>query len=402
MNSDLLIQILGFVFAIVFSVLYFSVKRKKELVEKEKTEIQNENTSLSTELRLTQETLEKERQWSSQIEEKLKDSFSSLATDALEKNQSRFLELANADFDKKQMSMDALMKPMQDTLKRYEGQVTELERERQRSYATLELEVKKMAETSLNLSKETSALKNALKKPHVRGRWGEVQLKNCVELAGMSDHIDVSFQNSVESDGQRLIPDMVVRMPGDRVVIVDSKTPVEAFLASLEASTEEEKNAEMMRHGRHIKTHIQQLSEKGYAQKIKNSADFTVMFLPNESFLYAALETQSDLVDYALSKKILIATPPTLVGLLKVIRFGWSEKKLAKNAAEIAEIGKELHKRIVDFIEAYDEVGDKLDRAQKAYEKGRMRLQSRIASKARQLEELGAKGAKDLPELPRV
>ena len=393
------IQTVFFIFSIFLFLgslgVWFHRKKEAGLLQLKLVE-------LKTELRLLKETLESERKWAQTVDTKLKDAFANLATNALEGNHSRFLNLANADFDKKQLQLDALLKPLQDNLNRYQQQANDMEKERQRSFVTIENELKRMVEMSGKLSNETTALKDALKKPHVRGRWGEVQLKNCVELAGMSEFADVTFQDSHNTEGGRLVPDMTVKMPGGRIVIVDSKTPLVAFLSSLEAKTEEERAAEMQRHGRHVRTHVNQLAEKGYGAQLKNSADFTVMFLPNESFLYAALETQPDLVDYALEKKILIATPPTLVGLLKVIRFGWSEKKLAKNAQEISDVGRDLHKRIVDFLEVYEVVGQKLEQAQKAFDTGRMRLQSRIAGKARLLEELGAKSSKDIPELPGV
>ncbi|MEZ4873467.1 MAG: DNA recombination protein RmuC [Bdellovibrionales bacterium] len=226
-----------------------------------------------------------------------------------------------------------------------------------------------------------------------------MQLKNCIELAGMSEFSDVTFQDSsTDDDGKNLRPDMVVRMPGDRKVIVDCKTPIDAFMASLEASTEEERTVEMARHGKHVKKHVQDLSVKDYASNIRGSADFTVMFLPNESFLYAALEAEPDLMEFALQRKVLIATPPTLIGLLKVIRYGWNEQALAENAFRISEVGKELHKRVCDFVEAYSLVGKHLQKAQEEFDKGMTRLESRVIVQARKLEKLGAKGKKELPE----
>lgn len=363
------------------------------------------------ELKWSKETLESERKNFEKLKEQMQESFKGVAATALEGNNRQFLELAQqvlgqqnqkaeTSLDKKEQAIQELVKPLKESLQRYQEQANEMEKDRQRSYATVEMELKKVIEASQSLSTETTALKNALKKPHIRGRWGEVQLRNCMELAGMSEFADVSFQDGqTTGEGKRLIPDMTVRMPGDRVVIVDAKTPVDAFLASLDAETEEQRTIEMTRHGKHVRTHVMQLSEKGYAQEWKNSADFTVMFLPNESFLYAALETQPDLVDFALQKKILIATPPTLIGLLKVIRFGWNEQKLARNAMAISEAGSELHKRVVDFVEAYAEIGKSLKKAQETYEKGTMRLNSRVVVQARRLEELGAKGNKEMPEL---
>jgi len=339
----------------------------------------------------------------------LMEKFKSLANQTLTGQSEQFLQLAKttlekenvvakSELEKKRLEIEHVVEPLRKKLEEYQTQVQNIERERQRSYTTVEAELKKVVEVSLTLNQETSALKNALKKPHVRGRWGEVQLKNCVELAGMSEYADVTFQDSsTNDDGNRMIPDMTVRMPGGRLVVVDAKTPIDAFLASLEATDDETRATELARHGRHIKDHIKKLSAKGYGESLKNSADFTVLFLPNESFLYAALETEPGLMEFAIEKKILIATPPTLIGLLKVIRFGWNEERLAENAQRISEVGVELHKRIADFAEGYISVGKHLDRAKQEYDAGLSRLESRLLSQARKLEQLGAKSNKALP-----
>lgn len=383
-----MLAIAFFVLAAVFIVLWWAQSRKLSLQRKDLQNLENEKFE--------------------KMKAELKDSFSSLAANSLQSSTKHLLEIAEStfkkqsqmqfmDFEQKQKGIEQLMQPVQEALKNYKQQVDEMEKERQRAFTTMDVEMKKVAEMGLQLSRETTALKDALKRPHVRGRWGEVQLKNCIELAGMSEYADVVFQDVVERDGDRLIPDMVVRMPEGRQVIVDAKTPIDAFINSLEASTEEERAVEMARHGRHIKEHVKKLSQKAYGDAYEGSADFTVMFLPNESFLYAGLETEPDLVEYALQKKVLIATPPTLIGLLKVIRFGWSEKKLAENAQKISLVGIELHKRICDFFEAYDMVGRHLQKASEEYEKGKSRLHSRVLTQAKRLEKLGVKSQKSLP-----
>jgi len=341
----------------------------------------------------------------------LQEVFKGMAASALESSLTQFLNLAQSnfsqaqamqklDFDQRHQAVDSLLKPVSDALTHYQSQVTQMERDRQLAFQSLDMELKKVSESHAHLARETTALKDALKKPHVRGRWGEVQLKNCIELAGMSEYADVSFQDfTADEDGGRHIPDMVVRMPGGRQVIVDAKTPLDAFISSLEAPTAELRATEMARHGRHVKDHVKRLATRAYAEVIKDSADFTVMFLPNESFLYAALEVEPDIVEYALEKKVLIATPPTLVGLLKVIRFGWSEQKLAENAQRISEMGAELHKRLCDFVETYVTVGKHLEKAKEEYDRGRSRLESRVLVQARRFEALGAKSNKTILEL---
>lgn len=340
----------------------------------------------------------------------VQDSFRAMAMTALEGNSKHFLDLAKSslekesslarlDFEQKQKSISDMLQPVSQMLGRYEDQIRNLELQRQKSFVTLEEQMKRLSESQVDLARTTGALKDALKKPHVRGRWGEVQLKNCMELAGMSEYCDVSYQTSMTFEEGRMIPDMTVRMPGGRIVIVDAKTPLDAFISSLEAPTEELRAAEMVRHGRHVKEHVKRLATRAYADSLKNSADFTVMFLPNESFLYAALEVEPDLIEFALQKKVLIATPPTLIGFLKVILFGWNEERLAENAKVISEAGQELHKRVVEFIETYVSVGKALDKAKAEFDAGMGRLERRLLPQARKMETLGVKSVKDLPSL---
>lgn len=355
------------------------------------------------------ELLKIERELLNEAQKKLEDIFKSSASTALEGNNKQFLELAKqffkqqnevakGDLAQRQQAIEAMVKPFKENLTRYQEQLRELELARQKSYTSVEKELKKVTETSQHLSLETRALKDALKKPHIRGRWGEIQLKNCVELAGMSEYADVTFQDFNDTDDGRFIPDLTVKMPGGRLVIVDCKAPLDAFIAALEASTDEERATQTARHGRQVKDHIKRLSSKSYQSHLEGSADFTVMFLPNESFLYAALESEGDLVEYGLQRKILVATPPTFVGLLKVIRYGWNEEKMARNAKEISAAGQELHKRLVDFVESFESVGRHLEKAKVEYDKGFTRLNSRVLVQARRMESLGVKSKKELSE----
>ncbi len=366
------------------------------------------SAQLAAQLQSQREAIELERKSLLEAKNALQDSFKSLAADALEGNNRQFLELAKTmlgketevakmDLSKRQEAIDSMIKPFVDVLQRYQVQTQDLERERQKSYVTIESELKRVVESSQSLNRQTQALKDALKRPHVRGRWGEVQLRNCIELSGMSEFADVNFQDVNQTDeGNRLIPDMTVRMPGGRIIVVDAKTPIDAFLSSLEATDENVKNLELARHGRQVKDHVKKLSLKSYNDNLKDSPDFTVMFLPNESFLYAALECEPDLVEFALQKKILVTTPPTLIGLLKVVRFGWNEEKLAQNAQAISDAGVKLHKRVADFVEAFESIGKHLDKAKLEYEVGHKRLHSQVLVHARRMESLGAKSNKEI------
>jgi DNA recombination protein RmuC len=388
------------------------LQRELSQAQAQTLDLERSNSRLASEKQAIAESLEQEKAFLQKAKEDFKDTFKSLASTVLESSNKQFLEMAESklqkhselqklDIDGRQKAIDEMLKPVSDALNQYREQVHSMEKDRQKAFTTMDIELKRIAEVSSTLTRETSALKDALKRPHVRGRWGEVQLRNCIDLAGMSEFSDVCFQSVLsEEDGTRHIPDLIVRMPGGRQVVVDAKTPIDAFLNSLEASTEEERKAEMVRHGRHVKDHVKKLSLRSYNEVFKDSADFTVMFLPNESFLYAALEMEPDLVEFALQRKVLITTPPTLIGLLKVIRFGWSEEKLAENAQRISEIGQELHKRICDFVDAYTNVGKYLDKAKEEFEKGRGRLESRVLVQARRFEALGVKSHKSLTETP--
>lgn len=329
-------------------------------------------------------------------EEQFKDTFKSLATTALEGNSAQFMQLAQASLKQQgqthEHQLTQVVSPLKEALERYQTQILTEEKGRERILATLDQELK-------HLTKTTTALKDALKKPHVRGRWGEIQLKNCVEMAGLAEHVDFQLQQHTNDEaGASLYPDMTVKMPGGRSVVVDAKTPLDAFISAIEATTEDQRNIEMTRHGRHVKDHVKRLSQKSYYEHLPDAVDFTVMFLPNESFLYAALENEPDLVEFALQRKVLIATPPTFIGLLKVIRMGWNEQRLADNAKKISELGQELHKRICDFVDSYTLVGKHLEKANEEYNKGKARLESRVITQARRFETLGAKSHKSLGE----
>ena len=398
----MLTTILLSVFVFLSLALAFLLWRSREQMFAVRSELSVEREKI----RLFEENAQRQQR----SEGELNQAFEGLAAKALESSMTKFLglaqstfqqanELSKLDSEQRHKAMDAMIKPVAEALDSCQKQVRTLELDRQKAFQSIDTELKRVTEAQFLLAKETSALKDALKKPHVRGRWGEVQLRNCIEIAGMSEHSDVKFQNyTADEDGGRHIPDMIVRMPGDRCVIVDAKTPIDAFLNALEATTDEARNAEMARHGRHVKDHVKRLSTRAYTEAVGESADFTVLFLPNESFLYAALETEPDIVEFAIQKKVLIATPPTLIGLLKVIRYGWSEQKIAENAQRISEMGTELHKRLCDFVDAYMSVGKHLDKARDEFEKGRARLESRVLVQARKFEALGAKSNKSLLE----
>ncbi len=329
-----------------------------------------------------------------QVQQGLRETFASLAAQTLDQSTRSLLDTAKSFFEQQQtatlsdleqrkISLNQMVQPLASALQAYQSQLSVMEKDQSKIFGQLDQEIKKVQEV-------TTALKDALKKPHVRGRWGEIQLRNCIELAGMSEFSDVVFQDaSQDADGSRLVPDLTVRMPGGRYIVVDAKTPLDGFLAAIEATSEESRLAESVRHGRHLREHIKKLSTKAYGARLEGTPDFTVLFLPNEAFLYAALEVEPDLVEFAMEKKILIASPPTFIGLLKVIRYGWNEKKMAENAGRISELGRELYKRLGEFLDSYTTVGKHLDKAKDEFERGRRRLETKLIPHAQKFEELG-------------
>ena len=324
-------------------------------------ELREKVAGLTVTLEERVEAAKAERETFEELKEQTRLQFIALAAEALKNNGEAFLDNAKrvlalqhndagTDLTRRQEEIKQLVKPINDSLKAISDAAQEMESKRERTFGTLEEQIRQSIANVAEVGKQASALKDALKKPNVRGRWGEVQLKNCIDLAGMDEHCDVTFQDSEETvHAERIRPDMTVRMPGGRRVVVDSKAPMEFFLRYMEAQSDEERRTALVRHAATVKTHVSGLVKSDYMQKAAGSPDFVIMFLPNESFLAMALEYEPALMEEALLKKVLIATPGTLIGLLKVIRYGWNEQKIAENAARIAEAGGKLSTEIVRF-----------------------------------------------------
>jgi DNA recombination protein RmuC len=341
-------------------------------------------------------------------ESRIRDAFTVLAKQVVDQNTEEFLKRAGevlgnaakqteAKLDLQQKSFEGTLLPLKESLKRIDEQAQSLESARQKAFGEIAKGLENVVLTTQSVAKEAGGLKDALKKPHVRGRWGEAQLQNCMELAGMSEHCDLTFQDAFDAgDDGRLIPDMTVKMPGGRLIVVDAKTPREAFDEYIDAVDDDSRRTALLRHGRQVLSHVESLAKKDYGVRKDHSPDFVVMFLPNESFLYAALEGQPNLVEAALAKRILIASPPTLVGLLKVIRYGWMETRLADDAQKIAKEGALLHKRIGDLLTNFTKLGKGLDNAKEAFDTACYNLNSKVVVSAKRLESLGASNGKSV------
>jgi DNA recombination protein RmuC len=347
-------------------------------------------------------------------ETRLGDTFRALAADALAANNQGFLTLAgeklsaarretDAALDARQNAIDALVKPVRESLDKVDGRIRDLERERGHAYGQLTTLVRQLAETQEGLRAETGNLARALRAPAVRGRWGEIQLKRVVEIAGMVEHCDFGQQQTLTSDeGTRLRPDMVVRLPGGRHVVVDAKVPLDAYLDALETTDETARRERIAAHAAQVRSHVFKLGAKGYWAALDDTPEFVVMFLPSEAMYSAALEAAPSLIEDGVARRVLIATPTTLIALLQTVQFGWRQERLADSAREISEQGRVLHERLATLVEHWSRLGGALGRATEHFNAAVASFDTRVLPAVRKLEEMGGGGAKAVNDLATV
>ena len=308
--------------------------------------------------------------------------------------------IADGELGKRTEEIKRVIAPIAQNLERISGEVVRLEHDRHTTHGQIRQMFESMSAEVVRLRDQTGTLVSALKRPHVRGAWGEMQLRNCVAAANMTEHVDFDSQMSVsDSDGSRLRPDLVVHLPGERDVVVDAKVPMEAYLRVLETRDEAEQEEFLRQHGRQTRQHIDALASKAYHAQFAASPEFVVMFIPNEGVYCAALEAEPTLLEHGAAKGVLIATPTTLIALLHSTYYGWRQEKIAESAREIADAGRELHKRIAPFLEAYAKLGRQLNSTVSAYNQGAGSLDARVLPQLRRLEEAGAGSEKRLPPL---
>jgi DNA recombination protein RmuC len=386
---------------------------RAQALGRELADAQRARTIAETQNSELRRSLDEQKALLDTAEERLTDTFRSVAAQALAENNQGFLTLAaeklgaarkeNDDaLAARQTAIDGMLRPVKESLDRVDNKIQELERERGQAYGRITELVRNLSESHARLSAETGNLVRALRAPSVRGRWGEIQLKRVVEVAGMVEHCDFVQQETLTADDGRLRPDMIVKLPGGRNVVVDAKVPLEAYLDALDTEDEAARRGHLARHAAHIRGHVAKLSAKAYWAELPATPEFVVMFLPSEAIYSAALQELPSLIEEGVGKQVLIATPTTLIALLQAVHFGWRQERLAENAQAISSQGRDLHARLATMVEHWGKMGGALERATENYNRAVASFEGRVRPAIRRLEDLGAASDKSVAALTSI
>lgn len=417
--ESVLILVVGFV--VGAALVYGLLRRSQVRAEKELQTLREDYSSAKEALARLESQRDAELKAAAEklalLEEakvNLQNSFKALSSEALSKNNESFLNLAKAtlekyqegargDLEKRQQAINKTVEPVGEALRIFNERVSKIEERRTETDAGLREKLKQLAESQLQLSRTTSSLVQALRAPQVRGQWGELQLRRTVEMAGMLNYCDFEEQSSIETeDGQRQRPDMLIRLPNERRVVVDSKVPLAAYLDALESDDPDVQTQRMQAHARHLREHIKGLSAKSYWTQFEDTPEFVVLFIPNEAIFSAALEQDPSLIELGVSNKVILSTPTTLIALLKAIAYGWQQEAIAREAKEISALGRELYDRIGVIAGHLSKLGKSLDQTVGHYNKTVSSVETRLLSTAKKFQTLDSVSAPEITETKKI
>ena len=402
--SDITIFVFGLILGVICTLL---LKNRSNSILREENQILN--------LKIKhQDEIENERNKAIDgASSPLKEAFQDISNKSLKQNSENFLRLAEenlskhqeiskSELKKRESAIQGLISPIEKELNKIQIQNSHLEQSRSQAYGGIKAQLQEMQKTNKSLFDETNNLVNALKRPEVRGRWGEITLKRLVELAGMSEHCDYGEQVYTKSEDATIRPDMIIKMPDKRELVVDAKTSTKAYLDAMETSDTNKQKMFLKKHSQNVKDHIKKLSAKNYWDQFENSPDFVILFIPGDQFLSSALNEDNELIEFALSNQVILATPTSFIALLKAIHYGWRQHSLADNAQEIRRLAEDLHSRLFAFVNHIDKLGNQLSSSVENYNKAISSLESRVLPGARKFKELGANPKKTLNKLNQI
>lgn len=377
------------------------------------TTLSEKNTELSTTLEMERKAQSEKLETLEQARNQLNETFGHLSSQALKHNNEEFLKLAQenlkkfqakaqGDLSQKEQAIENLVKPIKEALANTEKQIRNMEHERKEAYGSLTKHLETMSENQQALQGETRNLVKALSRPEVRGQWGEMTLKRLAELAGMVEHCDFFEQEHTNTEDGAMRPDMIVRMPGNREIVVDVKTPLDAYLSAVEATNDAERETHLVRHTKNVRKRIQELAGKAYWNQFSHSPDFVVLFIPGDQFLSAALDNDHNLLEDAMQKKVILATPTSFVALLRAVAYGWRQESLTENAEKIREVGEELYGRLGTFAEHLGKMGKSLNSSVQHFNKAASSFDTRVIPSVRKFSEMGISAKKDVEGVEQI